>query len=218
MEPEEQLVSVKEQLRKNITDGDVKILDSKNYNELATTLSEYGDGPGVSRADIEASMGMHIDKSTSEVPEAVKGSVFIKEQKIMKSPPLPQLKNHSAPTVSPEEKEAKRINELLSHEIGHQGIEELHDTHYHNIKTKTKINAPDPEYVGSFKETDARLRSMFNSLDEVFDPEKEVFGKKQLLLLREKAARGQLNQDTKDLLDHYDDIDLVKMANRFPAL
>lgn len=216
--PEEKLTSIKEKIRKNITEGDVKIFDSKNYNELAGTLSQYGEGPGVSRADIEASMGMHIDKSTSGVPEAVKGSVFIKEKKIIPHPPLPPLKNSTTPIISAEEKELKRISESLSHEVGHQGIEDLNDTHYHNIKIKTKINSPDPEYIGTFKETDTRLRSMFNSLDGVFDPEKEVFGKKQLLLLREKAARGELNPDTKDLLDHYDDIDLVKMANRFPAL
>lgn len=59
---------------------------------------------------------------------------------------------------------------------------------------------------------------MFNNLGLSFDPEKEVFGRKHLEILREKQKNGLLDKDTKDLLDHYDDIELVKLANRMPAI
>jgi len=59
---------------------------------------------------------------------------------------------------------------------------------------------------------------MFRDLSETFDPTREPFSERDLATLRRKQSRGELSQDTLDLLRHYDDSTLIEIANNLPAI
>ena len=83
---------------------------------------------------------------------------------------------------------------------------------------KMKSGAPDPEYFGSLEETDTRIRAMFRELKGIYDPHKAPFGKKELVYLHQLKNSLSLGSDARDLLDHYDDDELIRISNILPAI
>lgn len=197
---DEDILQVKEWLINNTRDIKTVVLPINKYNELSIVLSEM-TGEKIGEAE-----GFYSQGGRKDLPEEGKNTIFMKEKTIPSIGNIP---------------EKKFIDEkTLSHEFGHATQDGLLETEQFSGEwnPKFKEDAPDKEYVGQIVETDTRLRSMFNNLGNTFDPKKEVFGKKQLEILRQKQSDNLLDKDTKDLLDHYDDIELVKMANRMPAI
>ena len=200
---EEDITDVKDWLINNLTNAKVFILPPIKFREAVGVIHEMTGDDSVEQGSFYVEGGM------KDVHEDFKNAVFMSEK-----PPL-------APIPGQEVSSASSIKvETLSHELGHAMQDGLlsADQFKNSWNPKFKEGAPDKEYVGSIIETDTRVRSMFNSLSGSFDPTKEVFGKKQLEILREKQKEGTLGKDIKDLLEHYDDVELVKIANRTPAI
>ncbi|ETB63935.1 TPA: hypothetical protein DIC38_01615 [Candidatus Nomurabacteria bacterium] len=202
---EEDILNIKEWLINNTNNVKTVILPREKYEELKSVISEM-----TNETEVLDGAGFYSPGGRDDLPEEAKNSVFMKENIV---PPLRVQDGMIS--------ERKYIDEkTLSHELGHAAQDGLLQAEEFSgtWNPKFKDGAPDREYVGQIQETDTRIRSMFNSLGFSFDPEKEVFGRKHLEILREKQKNGLLDKDTKDLLDHYDDIELVKLANRMPAI
>jgi hypothetical protein len=202
---EEDILNVKEWLIDNTNNAKTVILPREKYEELKSVISEM-----TNETEVLDGAGFYSPGGRDDLPEEAKNSIFMKENIV---PPM-IFKDRTIP-------ERKYIDEkTLSHELGHAAQDGLLEAEEFSgtWNPKFKDGAPDKEYVGQIQETDTRIRSMFNNLGLSFDPEKEVFGRKHLEILREKQKNGLLDKDTKDLLDHYDDIELVKLANRMPAI
>jgi len=200
---EQDLINIKNWLVNNATEAKTVILPPAKFKELVDTLHEM-----TGEENIQEAKGFHVPGGREDVPEYVKNSIVMMEKPM--PPPVPgrEIRN-----------EDRIDNTTLHHEFGHvtqSGL--LESNAYENWKPKLKENAPNPEYISDIKETDTRIRSMYRDLNGLFDPEKEVFGRKHLEILQEKLKQGKLNQDTKDLLEHYDSVELVKLANRMPAI
>jgi len=199
---DEDVEQIKNWLINNTSEARTVILPPDKFLEAVNVLKEMTQQENLGEA-----AGFHVSGEVKNVPEDIKSSIFLKEKVI--------------PSLATQKEEKKEINtETLHHEMGHVVQDGLLESELYNkdFNPKFKNTAPDKEYVGNINETDTRIRSMFRNLGSDFNPEKEVFGKKQLQILREKLKKGELTKDTKDLLDHYDDIALVKMANRLPAI
>lgn len=137
---------------------------------------------------------------------------------------MPGLKNQ----IVLKELKRKQVEEVtVMHELGHAGFRGVFDDESRGrsaklaeILPKPKKDARDLEYIHTPVEVDARIQSMFNDLGKSFDPQKDEFGEAQLKLLKEERELDELNlnQDTKDLLDTYEDEDIIKLANKMPAI
>jgi hypothetical protein len=198
------ILGVREWLINNATNAKVFILPRDKFKEVVGVLHEMTGEDSINQGS-----AFYLDGGNKDVPENFTNSVYMKEK--IPIPPMP----------GQESVEGSAINvETLNHELGHATQDGLLDAEQfkNTWNPKFKEGAPDKEYVGSQVETDTRVRLMFNSLSDSFDPSKEVFGKKQLEVLREKQKEGTLTKGVKDLLEHYDDIELVKIANRTPAI
>lgn len=200
---DEDVIQIKNWLIDNTASAKTFILSQDKFKEVLDILSEITGEENIKKAS-----AFHVPGGRTDIPDNIKSSVFIKEKP--PAPPLPGQGNKHIENIN--------VNEL-HHEFGHvaeDGI--LNSELYQDWKPVFKENAPDKDYVGLINETDTRIRSMYRDLGDVFNPQKEVFGKKHLEILKNKLAKGQLNKDTKDLFEHYDDITIIKMANRMPAI
>ncbi len=198
------ILDVREWLINNATNAKVFILPREKFKEAVGVLNEMMDDDSIHQGQ-----AFYLEGGNKDIPENFTNAVYMKEKAPM--PPMPGQESIEGSTINVE---------TLNHELGHatqDGL--LNAEQFKNTwNPKFKEDAPDKEYVGLQVETDTRVRLMFNSLSDYFDPSKEVFGKKQLAILREKQKNGTLAKDIKDLLEHYDDIELVKIANRTPAI
>ncbi len=197
---ENDVLQVKEWLINNTMGVNTKVLPIDKYDELKSVITE------ITGEVVEDAEGFYSPGGREDLPEYGRNTIFMKEKVIPTFTDIP---------------EKRYIDEkILSHELGHATQDGLLEAEQFSNEwnPKFKEKAPDKEYVGQIVETDTRIRSMFNNLKDSLDPEKEVFGKKHLEILREKQKNNLLDEDTKDLLEHYDDIELVKMANRMPAI
>lgn len=200
---DEDVLQVKNWLIDNTSNAKTFILPPDKFKEVVSVLHEM-----TGEENIREGSAFHVPGGRTDIPEYVKSSVIIKEK--LPLPPFPGQETKSTDRID--------VNEL-HHEFGHVAQDGLLDSElYQDWKPVFKEGAPDKDYVGLINETDTRVRSMYRDLGETFDPQKEVFGKKHLGILRDKLAKGQLNNDTKDLFEHYDDITIMKMANRMPAI
>lgn len=200
---DEDVMQVKNWLIDNATNAKTFILSPNKFQEVIEVLHEM-----TGEENINKGSAFHIPGGRTDIPDFIKSSIFIKEKP--SAPALPGQESQPANTIN--------INEL-HHEFGHATEDGLLDSNlYEDWNPVFKETAPDKEYVGLINETDTRITSMYRDLGESFDPQKEVFGKKHLEILRSKLATGQINKDTRDLFDHYDDITIMKMANRMPAI
>ena len=200
------VIKIKEWLINNTNDVKTFILPSEKFKEAVEIINEMTQDDSIKQG-----AAFHIPGGRDDLHEDFKNAIFVPEKV---TPPLP-MPNGEVVT------QKESINETqLSHELGHAAQDGLLQAdEFSNIwEPKFKDGAPDKEYVGQIQETDTRIRSMFNALGNTFDPQKEVFGKKHLEILRDKLSKGLLDSDVKDLLAHYDDIELVKLANRMPAI
>lgn len=203
-----EVLETKKALIENIYSGKPIILPQEKFKEMTNILSE------LTGTDINIAEGFNIDREKDKnVPENLEGSIVIKEYKKIARPPVPGRE------INPHD-QLKDINKnTVHHEMGHLAQDGLLQGElYKGIHLQTKENSPDPEYIGSIIETDTRIRSMFRDLKDVFDPEKEAFGEKHIEILKEKLKKRELSGDTKDLLDHYNDTDLINFANNLPAI
>lgn len=200
---EEDVIQIKNWLIDNATQAKSFVLSPEKFQNVKDILQEM-----TGEENIQQGSAFHVPGGREDIPEIIKSSVFLKEKPPM--PPIPgQLKNQRS-TINTTE---------LNHEFGHVTQDGLLESElYKDWNPKFKNGAPDKEYIGLIQETDTRIRSMYNELGSTFDPQKEVFGKKQLEAIREKISKGEVNNDTKDLFDHYDDVELIKMANRMPSI
>lgn len=200
---EEDVAQVKNWLVDNITNAKTIILPPNKFKEVIEVLHEM-----TGEDNIKEGEAFHVPGGRDDVPEDVKSAIFLQEHPA--KPPLPGQIDIPTKTIN---------TNNLHHEFGHVAQDGLLGSElYQDWNPNFKDTAPDKEYVGSINETDARIQSMYRNINDAFDPQKEVFGKKQLEMLREKLSKGQVNEDTKDLLDHYDDATLIKLANRMPAI
>ncbi len=200
---DEDVLQIKNWLIDNTSNAKTFVLSYDKYKEVVGVLSEMTGEDNIKQAS-----AFHVPGGRDDTPEYIKNSVFIKEK-----PPVPFM-----PEEYRKRLEGININHL-HHEFGHIAQDGLLESElYKDWKPVFKENAPDKEYVGLIHETDTRIQSMYRDLGETFDIKKEVFGKKHLQILKDKYMKGQLDKDTKDLFDHYDDITIMKMANRMPAI
>lgn len=200
------VTKIKEWLISNTNDVKTFVLPPDKFKEVIEIINEITQDDSIKQG-----AAFYVPGGRDDIHEDFKNAVFVPEKV---TPPLPVPNGEIIP-------QKEYVNETqLSHELGHATQDGLlqADEFTNTWEPKFKNGAPDKEYVGQIQETDTRIRSMFNTLGSSFDPNKEVFGKKQLEILREKQKNGLLDKDTKDLLDHYDDIELVKLANRMPAI
>lgn len=199
---DEDVVQVREWLISNATDAKTFILPPDKFAEAVDVLNQM-----TGEDSLKQGAAFHMPGGRSDIPEHVKSSIFIREKPAQ--PPLPG-REAPQPTVD---------SGILHHEYGHVTQDGLLQSElYKDYSPKIKEGAPDPEYVGSINETDTRIRSMFNDLIGVFDPKKEKFTEVQLALLKEKRSRGTLSKDVIDLLDHFDDEQIIELANEMPAI
>lgn len=199
------ILNIKEWLINNVNNVKTFILPKDKYEELKSVIYEMTDEKNVLDGE-----GFYSPGGRDDLPEEAKNSIFMKENTV---PPMRTIDG-----VIPERKYVDK--KTFSHELGHatqDGLLEAEE--FSNTwSPKFKESAPDKEYVGQIQETDTRIRSMFNTLGDSLNIENEIFGKKHLEILRDKLSKGMLDKDTKDLLEHYDDGEIIKMANRMPAI
>lgn len=200
---EEEILQVRDWLVNNATEAKTFIFKPDKYKEFIDVVHEM-----TGEDTIKEGAAIHIPGNRNDVPDIIKNSIILKEN--ISKPPIP----------GQDDSLDKKINITeLSHEFGHVTQDGLLQSElYHDWAPQFKEGASDKEYVGLIHETDTRIRSMYRDLGEIFNPEKEVFGKKHLEILIEKRKKGQINKDTEDLLDHYSYQDIVRMANRMPAI
>lgn len=200
------VIKIKEWLINNTNDVKTFVLPPDKFKEAVEIIYEITQDDSIKQGTAFYSPGGRDD-----IHEDFKNAVFIPEKV---TPPLPTPNGEIIPSK-------KYINKTqLSHELGHAAQDGLLQTDEFSNKwdPKFKDGAPDKEYVGQIQETDTRIRSMFNALGDSFDPQKQVFGREQIEILKDKLNKGQLDSDVKDLFQHYDDVELIKMANRMPAI
>ncbi len=106
----------------------------------------------------------------------------------------------------------------LHHELGHAADGGILNHVYKDTKLPVRPDLPASDYIGQTIETDTRIRSMFRDLDGLFDPHSEKFNQTHLEELKERSKEGSISTDTYDLLEHYDDDQLIEIANTMPAI
>ena len=200
---DEDVLQVKNWLVDNASNAKTFVLPPDKFKEVVSVLHEM-----TGEENIKEGSAFYVPGGRTDVPEYIKSSVVVREK--LPLPPLPGQEMKSASRIN--------VNEL-HHEFGHATQDGLLDSElYKDWKPTFKDSAPDKEYIGLIRETDTRITSVYRDLGDTFDPQKEVFGKKHLEILKDKLAKGQLDNDTKDLFEHYDDITIMKMANRMPSI
>jgi hypothetical protein len=200
---DEDVEQIRNWLVDNTTGAKTFILTADKFKEVVAVLHEM-----TGEENIKEGKAFHVPGGRTDVPEDIKSSIFIKENQAR--PPLPGQTELPSESID---------RQSLHHEMGHVAQDGLLESElYSDWKPVFKENAPDKDYIGLLNETDTRIQAMYRDLGPNFNPQKELFGKKQLIELREKLNKGQLNNDTKDLFDHYDDATLIKLANRLPAI
>lgn len=201
---EEDVEDVKNWLIDNATQAKSFVLSPEKFKNVQDVLSEMSG-----EENIKLGSAFHVPGGREDVPETIKSSIFLQEKPA--KPPIPGQLENQKPTIDTTE---------LNHEFGHVTQDGLLDSENYKEgwNPKFKNDAPDKEYIGLIHETDTRIRSMYNDLGSEFNPQEKVFGKKQLESIREKISKGTASKDTKDLLKHYDDGELIKMANRMPSI
>ncbi len=200
---DEDVLQIKNWLIDNTTNAKTFILPPSKFKEVVDVLHEM-----TGEENIKEGRAFYLPGGRDDVPENIKSSVFMQEN--IAKPPIPGQEDEVKNTID---------KNTLHHELGHVAQDGLLESElYNDWNPKFKDSAPDKNYVGLINETDTRIRSMYRELGEVFDPQKEVFGKKHLEILKNKLSTGKLNKDTEDLFKHYDDATLIKLANRLPAI
>lgn len=201
---EEDVTQIKEWLINNTIGAKTFVLEPTKLKEVASVLQEMSG-----EKNILDGRAFHIPGGRDDIPEYIKNAVVLPEN--ISRPPL------SGEEISPSK---MTINENdLQHEFGHVAQDGLLESElYKDWNPAFKPDAPNREYVGLINETDTRVRSMFRELAETFNPSQQTFGQEQLDILKDKLQKGLLTQDTKDLLDHYDDKTLIDFANNLPAI
>src|SRR3989344_8173068 len=186
---DEEVSQIRDWLVANATGAKTFVLPPSKFVQLKEILHEMTGEENIKEGD-----AFHVPGGRTDIPENIKSSVVLEEK-----PPLPP--------VPGKEKPKETINEnQLHHEFSHvteDGV--LNSGLYTDWKAKTKEGAADPEYVGSIQETDVRVRAMFRDMEGLFDPHKERFNANHLAMLREKLGKGEVSNDTRELLSHYDD-------------
>lgn len=195
-------------LTNNASGAKTYILTAKQFQEAVQLLSELSGEQSLGEAS-----GFYIGGGRTDVPESARNSVLIKEEA---KPPLPPVPGRP----HPEQQEKASIDEnLLHHELGHATQDGLLESDvYADWTNRTKEGAPDPEYIGSIRETDVRLRSMFRELAGSFDPKKGPFTSDHLALIKKMKDEYKLGKDTVDLLNNYEDETIIELANHLPAI
>ncbi|MEI6843484.1 MAG: hypothetical protein WCK48_03195 [bacterium] len=199
---DEDVTQVREWLVGNATNAKTFVLPSSKFSEVVDVLNQMTGEDNLKQGE-----AFHVPGGRTDVPEHIKSSVFMQEKPAL--PPLPG-QEISKPTID---------SGILHHEYGHVTQDGLLQSElYKDYNPKIKEGAPDAAYVGDITETDTRIRSIFNNLKDVFDPKKEKFTETQLSLLKKKRDSGTLSRDVIDLLDHYDDEQIIELANTMPAI
>lgn len=204
---DEDISILREMIRNNLTDAQVFILPPENFDELVRVLEEINKLNGLNRLS-------SIDSDGQLTTEAF----FVHKTKS-----FPALNNHM---VFKAGQDGQVRPDIVSHELGHVGFSAIKEfkkgqTDEPNLARflpNTKLNSPSSEYVGTWIETDTRVRAMFNDLVGFLDPAKESFKMSHLLILKFKRIIGTLSYDVVDLLDHYSDEDIIELANTAPAI
>lgn len=211
----EEVAQVKEWLVTNAQGLKVFVLPPALFREAVEVLHEMAAG----QSNLHEAAAFHIGER-GDVPESVRNSVVV-SQKIR--PPMLPIPGRAVSAASQSGEGKTGLPELnkadLVHEMGHGTENGLLDSGlYHDWKAPVKEGAPDPEYIGLIQETDVRIRSMFNDLADIFDPAKQRFDENTLALLKKRREEGKLEKNTLDLLRHYDDRDIIDLANYLPAI
>jgi hypothetical protein len=199
---DEDVAQVREWLIGNATNAKTFVLPHDKFRDAVEVLNQMSGEDTLTQGE-----AFHVPGGRTDIPEHIKSSVFIQEKSAR--PPVPG-QEAPQPTVD---------SAILHHEYGHVTQDGLLQSElYKDYDPIIKDGAPDPEYIGSINETDTRIRSMYNDLSDSFNPRNEVFGTHHLEMLKKKRESGNLSNDTKDLLDHYDDATLIELANTMPAI
>ncbi|MEN9920710.1 MAG: hypothetical protein RL538_603 [Candidatus Parcubacteria bacterium] len=200
---EEDVGQIRDWVLDNIKNGEVRIFAPNDIALLRERLMEFSKLSSGDSVSLEQGNGFYVNGNVSNLPEKFLNNVYIPEQTFVpKTYPI----TNSTET-------------LLSHEIGHQAQDGvLRSELYQDWSPRLKEGSPDPEYVGNIEETDVRIRSMFRCLRNVFDANQEAFDEVHIELLRDMQKEGVLERDVTDLLDHFDDDELVRIANYLPAI
>ena len=201
---EEDLEQIRAWIVANLTNGEVHIFQEEDLTAIKGKLVEYSKlESGEEEVRFERGRAFYVNGNSKHLPARVLNNVYVPET-----------------TFEPKVYPAGASTEgLLSHEMGHQAQDGLLESElYRDWKPKIKDGAPDAEYIGNIIETDTRIRALFREIRDAYDPTKEPFGEAQLALIRDKRKQGLLERDTVDLLDHYDDAELIRIANFLPAL
>lgn len=223
---DEDVVNIRAWLVGNAKGTKTIVLSKERFNEAVDVLAEM-----TSDSYIKQGSAFHVPGGRDDVPDNVKDTIFLKENQLYSPPPRPPvpgkvlseaevLERKEYVKKSEEEKMKKGIDvNELHHEFGHSTQDGLLDSElYKDWKPKMKDSAPDQEYIGKINETDTRVRAMFRDLSNVFDPIKGKFGPEHIAILKNKKNKGELSKDTLDLLAHYEDENLIDIANTLPAI
>ncbi|MBX4181408.1 hypothetical protein KW807_00915 [Candidatus Parcubacteria bacterium] len=194
---DEDVEQIKNKLTQNALDGNVYILSPENFSKTVDHLHRV-----TGETNIKEAAAFHNPENKM---------VVLKQSS---APPMPPLPGKPAQPYKP----TLKVDETqLHHEYGHLVAGDLWKNKiFKDWNPKFKTDAPDPEYVGKIQETDTRIRSMFRDLGGKFNPNNQKFTPEHLKSLREMG--GKISNDTRDLLAHYDDEELVRLANEMPAI
>ncbi len=199
---DEDVAQVREWLIDNATNAKTFVLPATKFVEAVDVLNRMTGEDNLRQGE-----AFHVPGGRTDIPEHVKSSVFIQEKPAL--PPMPG-QEENRPTIN---------SDILHHEYGHVTQDGLLQSElYKDYNPKIKEQAPDPEYIGDITETDTRIRSMFNELKGIFDPKSEKFSETQLAILKKKRENGTLRKDVIDLFDHFDDEQIIELANTLPAI
>ncbi len=204
---DEEIKSIISNLFTNALGGQAYIISPDKFTSLVNTLHEITGETNIKEA---AAFYAHSDMG---LPESISHSLFIQEKT---RPPLPPLPGKPAATDSTT---TSVDTTLLHHEYGHLTAGKIFEEPiFKKWNPRFKEGAKDPKYIGLIHETDTRIRSMFRDLEGYYNPYNEHFEIKHLLILKKLKNQGKLNNDTQDLLNHYEDDYLIELANTMPAI
>ncbi len=200
------VVQIQDWVRGNLESGKVHVLEPDDMGLLKAAMGEYARSAGVPNS-VEQGEAFNVSDSLEGAPESVLGAVFVPDTSVSERPGF---------TIG-----GPKTEQLLRHELGHQAQDGVLESElYKDWAPRFKEGARDPEYIGLLRETDTRVRSMFTVLGDSFNPQTTAFGPAQIEQLQQMRAERRLSNDTDvtDLLDHYDDAELMHLANTLPAI
>ena len=200
---EEDVEQIKECVLINLSEGKVHVFAHPDLVSLRSKVMEYFKiSSGGEDAPLERGRAFHISGATEHMPSVMLNNVYVHESVF-------------DPNVYPPDNETETI---LRHEIGHQ-IEDgvLASELYQNWSPRLKENSRDPEYFGNICEVDVRVRAMFSALKDSYTPT-DSFGVEQLEELHALHKARRLEPEIAGLLEHYDDEELIRIANLLPAI